>query len=158
MRLLIFSDSHGATKDMASVVSKHGQTAEQTRVIFLGDYVKDCNALNFDGQIHIVAGNCDFNSRYPNEQLLEIGGVKIWMTHGHLFNVKSSLAGIERAAAAQGAEICLFGHTHEPMTFYNNGTLFLNPGSISQPRGLYRKSYAVIELAENQISPQIVEL
>ena len=34
------------------------------------------------------------------------------------------------------ADICLYGHLHIPDARMEGKTLFLNPGSISQPRGL----------------------
>ena len=62
----------------------------------------------------------------PDQLLIELGGHKIWMEHGHLF---PSLMTLAYRAKDNGADIALFGHTHEPHCEYAYGVLLLNPGS-----------------------------
>ena len=46
-----------------------------------------------------------------------------------------------------GEDILIFGHTHIPVNREYKGRLFLNPGSIGQPRdGDKRASYAVLDV------------
>jgi predicted phosphodiesterase len=78
----------------------------------------------------------------PTEQLLPFGKHKILITHGHLFGVKGGLGGLIAHAAELGADIVLFGHTHEPTervipagTVVDGAVLsrpiyLFNPGSI----------------------------
>ena len=47
----------------------------------------------------------------PDQLLIELGGHKIWMEHGHLVPNLMTLA---FRAKDHGADIALFGHTHEP--------------------------------------------
>ena len=42
-------------------------------------------------------------------------------------------------------DILLFGHTHSPLMKIINKKLFINPGSITYPRGLYNESYIIYE-------------
>ena len=37
-----------------------------------------------------------------------------------------------RAAAARGAEVALFGHTHKPIALQKNGVFLFNPGSCGR--------------------------
>jgi len=158
MKLLVFSDSHGENKAMTEIAARFSGNAEH--LLFLGDNTRDCNPLSdvFCGTIHIVAGNCDFGTGYPDEEILNIAGKKILMTHGHQFRVKSGFEGIVAAAKTHSAGICLFGHTHVPASFYDSGIFFLNPGSISLPRGLQGKSYAVIEIIDGNVLSRIIEI
>jgi len=159
MKILILSDSHGKTRQMADVVRKHRDNVEC--VLFLGDCADDIKAFSadFSGQIHAVAGNCDFLSPMPREMTLEMKtGHRIWMTHGDKFNVKLNLNKIQASAAGRGADICLFGHTHDAVVMEKNGILFINPGSISEPRGRWGKSYAMLEIIGKDCLAKIIEI
>ena len=39
--------------------------------------------------LEIVKGNCDLADNYPSEVVFRAGGMRILITHGHLYNVKS---------------------------------------------------------------------
>jgi len=159
MKILVLSDSHGVTKLMADIVEKHESDVVCT--LFLGDYLRDIEKIAekfYDMTYYVVPGNCDFYSNLPRELTVEIGGKKIWMSHGDHFGVKSGYERIQSAAAARGADICLFGHSHVATAFEKNGILFLNPGSITEPRGPLWKSYAVIEILGNAVLHKIIEV
>ena len=54
-------------------------------------------------------------------------------------------------AQEENADICLYGHLHIPDAWMEGKTLFLNPGSISQPRGLItERLYAKVEIEEDR--------
>jgi len=146
MKILVLSDSHGDTADMVRVVARHKD--EVACIAFLGDYAKDVDtfAARFGKPVAAVAGNCDWTSKYPRDLVLDAAGKQIWMCHGDAFGVKSNYNKITSAAAARRADICLFGHTHEAVTFERNGILFMNPGSISEPRGRTGRSYGIITI------------
>ena len=65
----------------------------------------------------------------PDQLLIELGGHKIWMEHGHLVPNLMTLA---FRAKDHGADIALFGHTHEPLCEYAYGVMLLNPGSAAR--------------------------
>jgi diadenosine tetraphosphatase ApaH/serine/threonine PP2A family protein phosphatase len=63
-------------------------------------------------------------------------------------------ATFERIAAAAGADVLLFGHTHLPYQKSVGGTLFVNAGSVGKPRdGDPRAGYVILELARR---PRVV--
>lgn len=158
MKILVLSDSHGNGKIMANVVQKYKKTVDC--VVFLGDCIRDCDAFvaDFAKPIYMVAGNCDYASQLPEELLIELGGKKVMMTHGHMYRVKVGYDNIITAAVANGADICLFGHTHAPVYFVKNGITFLNPGSINLPRGCIGKSYAIIEIVGGAVLHKFIEV
>lgn len=110
-------------------------------IFFLGDGLRDADSLR-TGRSHLfsVRGNCDFvwDPATPTEQLLPFGEHKILMTHGHLLGVKGGLGTLIAHAAALGADVVLFGHTHLPIarsltadeTPLGRPMYLFNPGSI----------------------------
>lgn len=128
-------------------------------LIHLGDNLDDAEKIrrNFNGKFINVRGNCDFTQRVPSEQFVEIDGKNIFLTHGHVYNVKSSLLRLKYKAQEIGADIVLYGHTHIAEMCYEDGIWFINPGSPALPRdGFY--SMASIDIKEGKIIPQIISL
>jgi len=118
-------------------------------LIHLGDNSEDIEELtkDFKGDVYGVRGNCDGSTKYPTEQLLEIMGKRIFLTHGHLYGVKNNLSSIYYRGKELNADIVLFGHTHEHILKEEGGIIFMNPGSISLPR--FKGRYiGFIELGE----------
>ena len=151
MKLLIFADSHGRTGTMLSVAKNLAPDIAQ--IMHLGDNLADAALLqqSFPGiPIHSVAGNCDFLSVNHPDALLEIAGVRIFLTHGHRFDVKGGLLRLSLAARERQADICLYGHTHIASITAADGVMLMNPGSISLPRGYERESYGILTLEENE--------
>jgi len=158
VKILVFSDSHGRTDLMESITRHHVQ--DISAVCFLGDVLRDQAKLqnafpNLD--IYAVPGNCDLGSRLEPVQVVELGGVKILLTHGHLHGVKRGYGTIAAYAAEVGVNACFFGHSHVPIVFEEGGIIFLNPGSITQPRGSMGKSYAMVEIAEGRVLPTLLD-
>ena len=116
-------------------------------VIFLGDGLRQVDPSVFGGlPMFCVRGNCDMLApqwgEVPEEQILHFEGHTLFLTHGAAYGVKSGQGLLESAAVKKGADIVLFGHTHEPYlhtvpagervwetTLSRPLTLF-NPGSI----------------------------
>ncbi len=148
--LLVLSDSHGRADRVREAVAR-GRGAD--RILFLGDGLRDLSVLSPEDEAGLLAvrGNCDgfsfFADGLPEERFFPAHAYHILMMHGHTHGVKS---GWERAAvyaAARGADVLLFGHTHEPISVYlPAGTTVgetvlarplhvFNPGSIGLPHG-----------------------
>ena len=65
-------------------------------LIHLGDNVDDAEYISkgFKGKVYVVRGNCDFSTKYPNEEIIRLDEKTIFITHGHNYSVKSSLTNI----------------------------------------------------------------
>ena len=117
MDALIFSDSHGRTRAMYA--ARDRQISPPDAVFFLGDGLRDTELLAYEAKaFYAVRGNCDWFSSYddtPNERIVSFAGLRILMTHGHAYNVKSGLGALLIRATAVDADLVLFGHTHEPI-------------------------------------------
>lgn len=117
MEFLIFSDAHGRNDGMLRALARQPKAPDG--VIFLGDGLRQMEPGMFGGvPLFCVRGNCDWVAplwaNCPEEQLLSFAGHRLLLTHGAAYGVKSGLGLLETAAAEKGADIALFGHTHDP--------------------------------------------
>ena len=77
-----------------------------------------------------------------------IGGVSVYMTHGHRHQVKLSTGILLKDARAAKADIVLYGHTHTAGCHReDDGLWVMNPGSC----GYFGGSAGVIELSDGKI-------
>lgn len=152
MKLLILSDSH---REMAAM-RKAVRTEQPDAIVHLGDHYADAQALHHESPdipLYAVEGNTDYAPGAQAELLLPLENKRIYMTHGHFFNVKSGLSAITQKGASVAADLVLFGHTHLPLCREENGMLLLNPGSVGCPRGFGRReaAYAVAMITADGI-------
>ena len=157
MRIAVISDSHGRGSIVDRIIRRESGAEA---IIFLGDVTSDIEDFTYeytDKQFFIVSGNCDRFSQYPYSTVAEIGGVKIFITHGHTLGVKGGTGALTRAARQSDCKIALYGHTHIPNIKYEDGLYIVNPGSCSRSRD-GGNSYAVIDIRENGILPTIVRI
>lgn len=148
MTALILSDSHGKADMVARAVRQAGRV---DLLLFLGDGLRDLYGLEESMPVVSVRGNCDLFSFFgdnsvPEERIIRLGEYTVLMMHGHTAGVKASYVSAAERAARLGADILLFGHTHQRFERYlGEGTELLdltlkkplyifNPGSIGQPR------------------------
>ena len=134
MKILVFSDSHRALGNMYDAIAAENPD----QILHLGDHYEDAEDLRAaypSIAIQYVAGNCDYAYEVPTELTLCIGGVRIFMTHGHRYWVKSDVSRLLAAAKVQKAAIALFGHTHHPFLETIDGVTLLNPGASGYANG-----------------------
>ena len=148
MRVAVFSDTHSNTALMLEAVRR----TRPDVIIHLGDHDRDTECLRREFPeiaLYKVRGNCDFYTTAPERDVVPLGQVKAFITHGHLYNVDWSTDSLAYAAQEAECQIAMFGHTHKPYMKVINGVTCINPGSISFPRQLDRRpSYLVIDISE----------
>lgn len=140
---MIFSDSHGKFERMRRAVLKE----RPDLIIHLGDGAFDLRRLQSEyPEIPTlgVKGNCDFGANEAASETITLEGVKIFLTHGHIYGVKQGYATVIEAAKNAAADILLFGHTHRAEYTMASGLHLLNPGSIADGR------YAVAQLKDGK--------
>ena len=130
MKVLICSDSHTRLDYFQEVM----ELEKPELVIFAGDHSTDALDISLvyeEIPFKIVRGNTDFSDRKTDDEIkFEINGKKIFLTHGHLQRVKSSLNELEIRAKEEEVDICIFGHTHRELEIEKDGILYLNPGAL----------------------------
>ena len=152
MKILVFSDSHGSPAYMQEMITRNRRA---DAVIFLGDGQRDIELMRSlfpEIAFYTVRGNCDFNSDAPIRDLVNLDGVRIFYTHGHYYNVKTTLYNVVCAAREEKADIVLFGHTHQALCDYEDGLHIMNPGSASH----YLPSCGIIDILPSGILTNIV--
>ena len=146
MKVLVVSDTHGRDESLEMAVA-----LEQPF-----DYLIHCGDVEgreffiealAECPCTIVAGNNDFFSRLPREDEFYIGNKKAFITHGHKYSVSMTKEQILEEGKVRGADIVMFGHTHQPYFEQKDGITLLNPGSLSYPRQIGRKgSYMLLDV------------
>lgn len=158
MRVLVFSDTHGSTKEIDKAIACIG---DFDALIHLGDIERDVRYIEKKYPqipVYSVRGNnepCSSLSS-PNEAVIELCGVKIYMCHGHLKNVRRGIDSLTETAKELGCRVALYGHTHIPCDTVSDGILVFNPGSCSQPRN-GAPSFGVLEIENGKCSGVVVD-
>jgi putative phosphoesterase len=95
----------------------------------------------------------DFMRGLPFDLRFELDDIPIHLVHGsprkvneYLFEEKPARL-YERLAAAEEAQVMVFGHTHKPWIHTYSDVLFVNCGSVGKPKdGDPRAAFAILEL------------
>ena len=95
---------------------------------------------SFADKLICIRGNCDsdldiMESEFPIEEKIlhyPIDSYNIYLTHGHIYNERNW---------KEEKSILIFGHYHIPFLEEDKNNLFVNPGSISLPRGSNKPTY-----------------
>ncbi|MBQ0141102.1 MAG: metallophosphoesterase [Kurthia sp.] len=144
MKIVVLSDTHG---DATIIDQVYKQEQDADAFFHCGDSELAFEDAHFH-HMNRVKGNCDFDNQFSEDIITEVGNRRIFMTHGHLYNIKMTLATLDYKAQETGADIVLFGHSHLLGAEQVGNALFLNPGSLLLPRGGNPKSYATIEWSD----------
>ncbi len=159
MKVMCISDIHGNIECLNKAIERFKEENAE-KLIILGDFSNyyfsssDFEVAeilnNMAGTIVAVKGNCDssqadelFNFTLGYLKTIDINGIKVTLTHGHIYN-RNSLP-------ENCGEIFLSGHTHVGNIEKINGKIIANPGSISKPRGGSEKSYIIIDEEKIQL-------
>ncbi|MGM7636483.1 metallophosphoesterase [Bacillus sp. Hm123] len=143
MKVLIVSDSHGWSEVLQQLKERYEHQVDA--MIHCGDSELSANDPEVEGYF-IVRGNCDTENQFPYDIIEGVEGKRIFITHGHRYNIKMSLMNLMYKAKEYAADFVFFGHSHLVGAERIDGTIFVNPGSISFPRGRKEKTYAILEV------------
>ena len=161
MKLMIASDIHGSSSFCKEMLAAFDQE-QADKLLLLGDilYHGPRNDLPKDyapktvisllnerkEKLLCVRGNCDTEVdqmvlEFPimaDYALLEADGVVLYATHGHLWNEMY-------LPPMREGTVLLNGHTHVPACTPHGSYVYMNPGSVSIPKGGSRHSYMTLE-------------
>lgn len=146
MKLLIVSDSHGYLFNLEQILQRE---RDADVIIHLGDGGDDLAVMAEYTQgkpVYICRGNCDSAVYgFPDSVQLTLEGMTVFACHGHRYGVKYGLHKLYYAAKEAGAQLCLFGHTHQPFSDFEKDFFLVNPGPAAGG------CYAVAELADGAV-------
>ena len=143
----VISDTHGLLRPEA-VAALRGVE----HILHAGD-VGDAFILDQLGQIAPVTairGNVDRGGRcgrLPETELVDLGGVSLYMLHDRLV--------LDLEPVAAGIAAVISGHSHHPAIEWRKGVLYFNPGSAGPRRFSLPVSVGFLEISETGIEPRL---
>ena len=147
---LAVSDSHNDKDTLERIIKKE---ADADLIIHLGDGIEKFEDLMIGlRKINVsVKGNSDNdNIAQPVTKTITFFGKKLFLAHGHTFDVKTTYDKIIEKAWSENADLCLFGHMHQQYINVVNGMTILNPGAVS-----CFHEYAVIKITDGVIRAEL---
>lgn len=149
-KILVVSDSHGRKDILNELAERYLNKVD--RFVHCGDSELSSTDLIWE-IMTTVRGNCDYDYGLKDTFLFDMGDLTMVTVHGHHHGVKNSNKEMKEEAKRNGATIVFYGHSHIPVAEQEDGIIFINPGSISQPRGpIHEKTYCILEIENNRLS------
>ena len=153
MTLLVLSDSHGRPDLIEEAIRR----VRPDGILFAGDGLRDLSRVEIPCPLWAVSGNCDWLTtpliinggvfEPQTEELVTVEGIRILLTHGHKYGVKSGPTAAAYRALELGADILVYGHTHVPVEYRlppaeggseeRKPLILFNPGSIGDRDGSF---------------------
>ncbi len=158
MKIVVMSDTHltWPTDEFKQLCTGLCDGADM--VVHLGDWER-VEILNFLEQypLEAVSGNMDdffIRDRLPAKKIVRVGNFRLGLIHGW-----GSPGSIRHRIAQElpAVDAILFGHTHQPLLYREDGVLWFNPGSVFMGRGLLKKTIGILRI-EDRIEAEIVEI
>ncbi len=150
MRIGVISDTHGLLRPEALAALGGCE-----RIIHAGDIGKPevLAGLRALAPLEAIRGNVDsgdWAAAIPEQLDLQLGGLRIHVTH----DVKTMAID----PVAEGIDVVIAGHSHQPKIEALNGVLYLNPGSAGRRRFTLPISLALLDIEDGQPRAQLVTL
>lgn len=161
MKIMIASDIHGSAYYCKKMLERYKEE-KADKLLILGDILyhgprndlpkeyspKDVITMlnGIKEEILCVRGNCDSEVdqmvlEFPilaEYAILYVNNHMIFATHGHNYNDS-------KLPMLKNGDILLHGHTHIPICEDRSNYTYMNPGSISIPKGQEGASYMLMD-------------
>lgn len=148
MRFLIMSDNHGRYQKVSELIDQW--RPEVDYIFHTGDTEIPVDDPIWQKVDAVVCGNMDFSAGYPLEQVVETPVGKVYLVHGHRHGVNYSLVELRTLANKYHYDFVFYGHTHRLFADYQDGVLYVNPGSLNHSRGdRPERTFAVVTVARD---------
>ncbi|HDI73721.1 MAG TPA: metallophosphoesterase [Candidatus Korarchaeota archaeon] len=160
----VISDTHIPTRAKKIPRKVLDQFSAVDLILHAGDVVTIdvIDELSELAPVEAVAGNMDYpdvRSKFPEFRVLEIEGRRIGIKHdtGSYLGLSESARWL---AAENKLDVLVFGHTHRQLLEREEGRLYLNPGSPTNPIPPFfiRPSFAVLKIGEEGIEAEIITI
>jgi putative phosphoesterase len=149
----LISDTHGLVRP-----DVHTVLAGVELILHAGDVGGDAvlDELALIAPVKAVYGNTDLpgDPRLAPAIELEIGGVRIHVSHGHELGAPTPA----KLLAAYAADVIVYGHTHKPLVANAEGRWVVNPGSAGPRRFELKPSVGRMVIRGGEAKVEIVEL
>lgn len=152
MKIVIISDTHLPKRAKGLPARLTAELADTELIIHAGDWqtIEVFHELQTYAKVEGVFGNVDddtIKDHFPEKRILELGGFKIGITHGHGKGKTTEKRAIQ-AFAEEDVDCIIFGHSHIPVKKVENGILVFNPGSPTDKRRQKLFSFGIIQIGD----------
>jgi uncharacterized protein len=112
--------------------------------------------LRLIAPVKAVCGNTDppDDPELPREILVEVGGTRVHVSHGHELGSPTPAA----LAALYDADVVVYGHTHRQLVTKLDGRLFVNPGAAGPKRFNLKPSVAKLTIEQGKTNVELVDI
>ncbi|HEY8394386.1 MAG TPA: metallophosphoesterase [Thermaerobacter sp.] len=162
-KILVLSDTHipGRARSLPPQILEAAARADA--IIHAGDLVSLAvlDELALFAPVTAVRGNVDDDEvwrRLPDRALLECGGVRIGVTHGHLGSAATTAGRALAQFAGMAVDVVVFGHSHQPLIECREGVLLVNPGSPTDRRRAPRPTFAWLYASAGRVEAELVAI
>jgi hypothetical protein len=162
-RVVIVSDSHVPSREPAIPEWVLKRVREADHVIHAGDFDSP-EALGTVREAAVdltaVHGNMDPDIGLPGTATLDVGGVRLVVTHGTAGDpeeYESVVSSAVESEAADGPTVGVSGHTHQVMDETFGGYRVLNPGSCTGADPATTTSLMTAEVEGGELSVTVHE-
>ncbi len=158
----LISDTHVPKKALAIPKRVYEIFEGVDFIIHAGDLVALSVVDDLEQIAPVLAVHGNMDSLGVNEALPALNSMKVFDWKIGVMHDPDTLYGLGkmRELAKQNAfNIFVYGHTHVSNVKWEDKTLYINPGSPTEPASLVAKpSVALLKITKETIMPQIVEL
>ncbi len=154
VRIGVISDTHGW---LDPAIRRH--FAGVDHIIHAGDVGADevLQGLGALASLTAVAGNEDrvgeLGSRLPRHATGDVSGIRFVVGHR-----RGELLAEHVDPAAEGFDLVVTGHTHVASTDWQDGVLYLDPGTATVAGLGKRRTVAVVQVDLDGLDPHIIDL
>lgn len=155
----VVSDTHGNRPGMLLLAERLKSRRIRT-LLHLGDDYRDFDALIQAG-FEVVGVPGVYCPEYrdpaiPNRLIVELGGLKFFLTHTECRHKFDSPADPDPELACYEADAVLFGHTHAPTVEERQGLAWINPGHLrDRPDRGHPPTFALLHISPPELKVQI---
>ena len=164
MRVGVIADTHIVDSRRVIPAAVWDAFAGVDCILHAGDVARQqvLDDLALLAPVYAVHGNVDppaLTQRLPPRRVLDLDGVTVGLTHGHLGRGRSTpqcaLCAFDGVANLRAV---VFGHSHEPYNALAGEVLLFNPGSPTERRRQPRHSFGLLTVQNGGVRAEIVYL
>ena len=149
----LISDTHGLLRP-----DVHTALAGVELILHAGDVGEDdiLDELQLIAPVRAVRGNTDpvGNPRLPDAIDVELGGLRVHVSHGHEVGPPTPA----KLLARYDADVIVYGHTHKQLITRADSRWVVNPGAAGQRRFELMPSVARMTIRGREVEIELVDL
>lgn len=118
------------------------------------------DALGRSAPVRAVRGNTDmggFSAELPATDVVHLGLLRAFLIHA-LGSPENPVPAARRPMAQARSEIVVFGHSHRPLTVFQDGVLYVNPGSAGPRRFDLPRAAGLLDVRGRDVAVTLYEL